>query len=167
MIIGLVGKTGSGKNYILKQDRFNHFIKIDLDIESSNIYNSIQKDIKKTFGTSDKKEIARIVFSDKKELKKLEDLIYPKLLKNIKKLIDDKKDKDFILNGATIFKSKEILNICNEFIIVKSSKKKRLKRIMERDNLSKKNAILRIKAQKDFNDKAYKETKKKITFIKN
>jgi len=82
------------KSYTLNADEIGHeLIEKDLEIKNK-LLDIFGKKILKN-GKIDRKEIAKIVFSDENKLKKLEKLIHPKILKKIEEEYDRIKDKKY------------------------------------------------------------------------
>ncbi len=155
MVIGLTGPTGAGKseasNYlkskgfvIIDADRLVHdmYINCDICIKAIGLnFPSVIKD-----GIVDRKKLAGIVFSDKKQLQKLNKVVNPYIIDQLRQKIKKFKFENIILDAPTLFESgadslcdKTIAFICNEKI--------RLNRIISRDGLSKADSIFRISSQ--------------------
>ena len=94
MIIGITGSIGSGKTTIAKLFGKHHYIRIDADELGHQIIKNpvIHKKIIKAFGDGvldenwniDRKRLGNIVFSDDKNLKNLNSIMHPVIIKNIK-----------------------------------------------------------------------------------
>ncbi len=147
MIIGITGKSNSGKNVISEILKSMNYIVWDLDIMSKEIRENKNKEIKTIFRTTDPKEIAKIVFSDTLKLKELENIIYPELYDKVKKY-KKYENKDLIINGALLYRA-ELDKLCDYIIYVDASFDTRIARGCKRDKISTKDFLLREKMQYD------------------
>ncbi len=154
-IIGLTGPTGSGKSSAaLIAKNFNIKV-IDCDKvartavkKGSDGLNDLVKvfssGILKKDGSLNRRELARRAFSSKENTK----LLNKTLLPHISKIIMSKlKDETVLLDAPTLFES-GLNKICDVTVAVLAEKEDRLKRIIERDKISKEDALLRINAGK-------------------
>lgn len=143
MVIGLAGKSCSGKNFagdILKRYGFTVW---DLDEECAKIRKSEKDKILALFGTYDAKELGKIVFSDEKKLRLLEGVIYPELKKKIEAF-----KYDLVLNGATLYRG-GFDAMCSFLIYVDAPYEVRLERAKVRDRISEEDFAKREAAQTD------------------
>jgi len=146
--VGITGNIASGKTQIeniIKQFGYSVF---DLDLISHKLLvenEEIKEKIILEFQTLDRKELSKIVFSDKNKLKKLEEIIHPELKKFCLKTF--KKDEKIIfISGALLYEA-GFSELFDKIIFIDSKKEIRLKRLMERNSLSKKEALLRLEFQ--------------------
>lgn len=143
MIIGLTGKSCSGKNYIGTLLNRKGFEVWDLDREAEKIRKEQSDKIYKLFNTNDKKKIANIVFADSNKLKQLEDIIYPVLTE---KILNAK--NDIVINGATLYRS-ALDKLCSFIIYVDAPFETRFERAYLRDHISKEDFQKREDSQND------------------
>lgn len=143
MIIGLAGKSCSGKNYVGTLLSHKGFQVMDLDVECAKIRRECRDDLLSVFGTYDSGELASIVFSDPEKLKQLEQIIYPRL----KEVILECK-YDLVINGATLHRS-GLDEICSYIIYIDAPYDVRLKRALNRDKISEKDFRKRDSSQND------------------
>ena len=142
--IGIIGDIGSGKSFTAKQFGSPIF---DADKEVLKIYKKdkncfirLKKKLPK-FITSfpiKKKELKKSIFENKKNLKKIENIVHPKVQKNMRKFIElNKKKKILIFDIPLLMENK---NFKKDFIYiyVDSKKKDILKRLKKRKNYNKK-----------------------------
>lgn len=143
MIIGLTGKSCSGKNVVEQMLSRRGFTVMDLDKECAAIRRRCQTLIMQTFNTQDPKEIAQIVFSDPQKRKQLEDILYPRLKEQI---LSSK--YDLVINGATLYRS-GFDSLCSYIIYVDAPYEVRCKRALKRDKISQEAFANREQAQAD------------------
>ena len=93
--IAIVGNIASGKSTVEKMLEEKGFKVYDTDKIAHEILAS-SKDIEHEFGTLDRKEIAKIVFSDANKLKKLESIIHPLVKKELLKIFESDEKTVFV-----------------------------------------------------------------------
>ncbi|MEL3909238.1 MAG: dephospho-CoA kinase [Treponemataceae bacterium] len=176
IIIGLVGTSGSGKNEVAKCFSKRGCFIIDADlIGTETLYENEKKiiqmfenysaKIKDVHGNLNKKEFAKLLFSNPKLLNIHEKFLLPLIEKKIRNIINNAKEKLIVLNAPTLHKTK-LINDTDFFVYVNANYFLRLLRVKKRDARPLKDIILRFKNQKVFFT-AYKNTNKKIYIIKN
>jgi len=162
MIIGVTGSFGSGKTIVANMFSKYGFKIINVDKLYHGIYNknnSLKNKIKKEFGTLNRNKIKKIVFNNSNKLKKLNKITHPIIIKEIKKLIKNNKNKKIIVDVPLLFEAK-IQNIFHKIIVVKCDKKTQIKRLLKNKKYSKKEIEQIIKSQMPLKDKI-----KKANFI--
>ncbi len=153
--IGLTGPTGAGKSTASAVAENMGIQVIDCDsvareavLKGSDGLFALQKafgeDILLPSGELDRKILAQKAFSSEVSTELLNNTLLPFVVK----LVEEKIEKDIVLLDApTLFESG--LNLkCDYTIAVLSAPEIRLKRIMERDSISEKEALLRMNAGK-------------------
>ena len=119
--IGIIGDIGSGKTFVSKQFGYPVF---NADKEVSKIYKKNKKcfiQLKKKLPNYinsfpiKKKELTNAIFASKKNLKKIENIVHPKVRKNMKKFIDkNKESKILIFDIPLLLESKKY----KEYVLV-------------------------------------------------
>jgi dephospho-CoA kinase len=155
-IIGLTGGIGSGKTTIA-----NYFYSLGIPIyiaddEAKKLMNSVEiKDaIINTFGEAivengnlNRGKLAKIVFDNPEDLKKLNAIIHPAVKSHFKKwLLQHEKAMYIIYEAAILFESGSFKN-CDYIITVTAPIESRIERVIKRDNTSKEKILKRIAAQ--------------------
>jgi dephospho-CoA kinase len=155
-IIGLTGGIGSGKTTIGK-----HFQSLGVpvyiaDDAAKGITESpeVLSQIKKTFGASifdkgklNRKALGAVVFSDAKKLKQLNAIIHPAVRLHFFEWVKQHANHPFVIKEAAIlFESGGHVD-CDYIITVVASKEVRIKRAMDRDNITRKTVLERIENQ--------------------
>lgn len=151
-LIGLTGQSGAGKGYVAQKLQKKGFHIIDCDNVVKNIYENnfnLCRKLADAFGESiiknetiDKKELGRIVFSDKEKLKQLNAIVHPEVMETCKEMAVF----PAVIDAAQLFEA-QAQHDCYKVIAVTAPKKTRLKRIMARDHISEEQAMMRINAQ--------------------
>ncbi|ACK42164.1 MULTISPECIES: dephospho-CoA kinase [Dictyoglomus] len=163
--IGITGGIGTGKTLVI-----NTLKELGIPVISADeIVRELQKDpyylekIRKIFGDKvfeegqlNRKKLAEIIFSDDKERKKLENLLHPPVLTEIKKRLEDFKDKEIVAVEVPLLFEVGIENWFDEIWVVYAPFEIQLERIIKRDNISQEEAIKRIKAQIPIEEKVKK-----------
>jgi len=146
--VGLTGNIAAGKSEVEKIFKDFGFLVTDLDEVSHFVLENDCKDaILKEFKTLERKKIASVVFKDPFKKEKLEKIIYPILKEKIEKFFDENKKEPFcIVSGALLYES-EFNTFFDKIIFVDAPKAIRLERLMKRNNLNQKDALLRINSQ--------------------
>ena len=166
MVIGLTGKSCSGKNYV------GHVLEgIGLEVWDTDrmCHDGLNENITaivSEFGEGviqgteiSRPALGKIVFSDPERRKALENILYPWLRKKVEEWIEGNPEGTLVLNGALLYRA-GFCELCSCVIYVDASYETRLRRAIERDNLDEKTFMLREKSQQDvdFRDVAYPVT---------
>lgn len=166
MKIGLTGGIGSGKSTASAMFE-SHGIKIiDADKISKEVLDKnpgILERVKSEFGSGffdwrgefRRKEFGNHIFRFPKQRVKYEAIIMPYIIENIKKQFEEyanKKEKMVILDAPTLIENKMQTDM-DYVILVTAPVNIQIKRVMERDRLSKSDAVSRINAQMSVEEK--------------
>lgn len=161
-IIGLTGPSGAGKGFCYSFFEKNNIPCIDTDdvyhkllIPPSRCVNELVEnfgnEILDEDGGVNRKKLAEIVFSDSshKKLEKLNHITHKYVLEQTYKMISEyiKQDKVAVVIDAPLLFEAEFDRFCDFTVAVISDEKTRLERIMARDSLPRKAALMRIKSQ--------------------
>lgn len=154
MVIGVVGKSCSGKNYICKIFNQRGYKTIDLDkigheslkVNKKKLVDLFGDDILSASGDVDRKILGRIVFSSSEQLKKLEGLSFPFIMDKVKQEI--KNSPKLVINGAVLHRGK-IDELCDYIVFVDSSFETRWQRAKIRDKITKEAFLKRESSQDD------------------
>lgn len=154
-VIGLCGRSGSGKGLFCGVAKEMGFCVIDCD----GIYHSLVNapsdclyELDREFGSDftaggrlDRKRMAELVFSDPSALKKLNEITHHYVLIEVKKLIAD--DRNYIVDAPTLFES-GFDACCDTVIAVIAPDAECIERICARDGVSAEEAQKRLSSQK-------------------
>jgi len=138
LLIGLAGKTGSGKNYVAGLLEQRGFRALDLDLVAHRVLDTLGETIEEKFGPGlvrdgiiDRKELGQRVFSNREQLVLLESLLYPRIELEAKKWISEEPDTSAVIHAVNLHKT-SLVKECDAIIWVKASTLKRRKRIISR-----------------------------------
>ncbi|ERJ79749.1 dephospho-CoA kinase [Peptostreptococcaceae bacterium oral taxon 113 str. W5053] len=158
-IIGITGGIATGKSTAVEYLKSKGYPIIDSDQIAHKVLESpmILKNIKTIFGEKffkngklNRKIFSNYVFNDKKELKKLEELVYPFIIGGIHQRIVELKDKfDFIfVDIPLLFEKKNELNLTFDSIwLIYTDEPSQIDRMIRERGLTEEEAKSRIKAQ--------------------
>ena len=168
IVIGLTGNIGSGKSCVANMFKQLGAKIIDADLVARSIVQPGEiawAEIIEEFGdeilnnnkTINRKKLGNIVFSNKEKIQKLNNITHPRIIARIKELINRYKEEAsgvVIIEAALIVEKGGLKNLIDYLIVVRTEDNLQLNRIIKRDNISKKEAISRIKSQMPVFEKA-------------
>jgi len=155
--IGLTGNIGSGKTWVCKVFEALGVPIYYADLEARKILNSqnMIQEIIETFGHEvalnkneiNRKALAAIVFNDKAELDKLNQLIHPKLREDFLEWSNNYKTHPYVMQEAAILFENGFHTLMDKNITVSAPQEIRLKRVMERDEANEDEVLARMRNQ--------------------
>ena len=171
LILGLTGGIATGKStadHIFKQKGIPI---IDADQIAHDLYQvgkPAWKKIKDQFGreylnpdqTINRKKLGQLVFNDQNELELLNKITHPLVHEEINRQIKQeisKKSRLVILDIPLLFES-HAEKMCDQVLVITLPEKMQITRLMERNNLTKEQAIARIHSQMPLSEKEAKAT---------
>lgn len=160
LVAGLTGQTGAGKSSVAAILRAENLAVIDADDVSRYVVihnKALLMELTINFGvtilnadgTLNRKRLGNIVFGDKEKLKKLNKIIFPFIITEIMRRIDDLRgigERLVILDAPTLFESGAD-KVCDMIAVVTAPLDERLNRIVIRDRLSDEEARARVRSQ--------------------
>lgn len=169
LIIGLTGGIVGGKSTvasmfkdlgakIVDADKLGHSIILPHRPAWEKIIRLFGKDILRNDLTIDREKLSKIVFTNQALLKKLNKITHPEIIKLIKKEINfaenktHNQEKILIIDAALIYEVK-MDRLMDKIIVVYINEDEQVKRLTKRNNLSKEEALQRIKSQMPMKDK--------------
>ena len=167
--IGILGDIGSGKSFVAKQFGFPVF---DADYEVRKIYKKDKKcyiKLKKAIPKYilsfpiNKKEIAKSIFSNQKNLKKIINIVHPIVRSRMNKFINKNKKRKIIVLDVPLLLENKIDKKTDILVFVDAKKKEIIKNLKKRKNYN----LRTIKILKKFQLPLDYKKKKSNFVIKN
>ena len=163
LIIGLTGGIVGGKSTvasmfknlgakIVDADKLGHSVILPHRPAWKKIIRLFGKDFLRNDLTIDRRKLGKIVFTNQTFLKKLNEITHPEIIKLIKKEINLARNKTYnqekilIIDAALIYEAK-MDRLMDKTIVVYINEDEQVKRLIRRNNLSKEEALQRIKSQ--------------------
>ena len=166
-IIGLTGGISTGKTTVSRYlTTVCHIRVLDADIyarEAVEGNSPILQTIKQRYGTEiclnngelDRKKLGNIIFNNSREKTWLESQIHPYVRQRFKEDTFKYEETIIVLDIPLLFESK-LTHLVTEIWAVYCSYEQQLERLMSRNNLTKQEAIARIKSQLPLEEKIQK-----------
>jgi dephospho-CoA kinase len=156
-VLGVTGCIGSGKSTVAGMFKTKDCLLIDADYLGHNLLSSgagVYKKIIKSFGliilkpdySINRVKLSEIVFSNQAALTKLNRIVHPELIRQIKRLIKNSKKRIIILDAALIIEA-GLTKMVDKLVVVTAKTKQQILRSQRKLGLSKKQVILRMKSQ--------------------
>ena len=160
-VIAVTGPMAAGKNYICSQLEQQGWACLDADLLVHDAIEIAKDRILDTFtpyaekkkiklarldGSIDRRALGKLLFSIPELLTIQESIVYPIITKQIENFIATHKKS--VINATVLFKTPELLALCQKVIFVTAPVLKRLQRARKRDHLSYSNIIRRFYTQR-------------------
>ena len=161
LVVGLTGPTGAGKSLVCRLLRdWDKISIVDCDQVARLVVEKGQRclvDLAVEFspmiidpdGNLDRRRLVKLVFSDKKKLRRMEEIMFPYILEETRERIAARRkagDRAVFLDAPTLYQSGADA-LCDKVVAVLASTEGRLLRIMERDRLTLEEAGRRMGSQ--------------------
>ncbi|TRZ65986.1 dephospho-CoA kinase [bacterium] len=148
ILVGITGGIGSGKSEVCLQLKNKGFRVINADLKAKELYKKDKKlaatvvkyfgkDILNFQGVISLAKLREKVFDNKKNYKKINDLVHPVVIKYILNEVKKTRQNVIIIESALVFDT-SFHKYLDYVVMVYSNKKKRIERIMMRDGVKKK-----------------------------
>lgn len=168
MIIGLTGGIASGKSTaaeylkqkgaeIIDADKISHKVSQKGNKGWQAVVNEFGEEILKENREFDREKLADIIFSDPEKRKKLESLLHPIIIYEMK----EEAYKYLSQNKIVVFMAPLLFEVgldkfCDKVWVISADKEVQIKRLKERDGISRQDALKRIDAQMPLQEKEEK-----------
>lgn len=163
-VIGITGGIAMGKSIITSYLTNNNYFVIDSDEIVKKLLKTdfVKTNIKSLFGNEyvinnevNKKMLASKIFNDDVERNKLNNLIHPLVLKEIKRQIKASSELLIFVDVPLLYEA-SFDSICNQVIVIYTDYKTNIDRLMKRDNIDESFAKSKISSQMDIEIKKQK-----------
>jgi dephospho-CoA kinase len=166
VVIGLTGGIASGKSTVSKMFREKGIRVVDADQiarEVVEVGKPAYQKIVETFGeeilqadqTINREKLGALIFADEKKREQLNQIVHPAIRKEMLKQSQEEKEKHakvVVLDIPLLFES-NLTHLVDKTILVYVDEETQLKRLMKRNDLSEKDAKLRISSQLPLKEK--------------
>jgi dephospho-CoA kinase len=163
MVIGITGSFGSGKTTVARMfaslgarvidaDRIAHRLIRPGTGVYRRIIESFGQGVLARGGGIERRKLGRIVFANKKLLRKLNRIVHPAIISTIRKEIAKSRARIFILDAPLLIEAgleKEV----DVLIVVKSARKKQIERLLKKGICNKAQILERINSQMALSEK--------------
>ena len=162
--IGITGGIGSGKSVVARLFAL-HGIPVYIADTQAKLLMNTSDEIKKAligmFGTSiytssdglDRKKMASLIFTDKRLLQKVNEVIHPVVIKDFLRWAEGQKTKICLMESAILFES-GMDKLMERTVLVSASMEERIQRAMLRDQSDRKAITDRLQNQQPDEEKA-------------
>lgn len=167
-MIGLTGGIASGKSNLSNALRQAGAVVIDADKishELTMVDGAALPALRVAFGEAvfrhgalDRVALGNLVFSDRAQLDKLNALMYPLILAEMERQIDDNADQAVLILDVPLLYEAGWDSLCDEVWCVWAPKVVQVRRLIKRNGLSLRQALDRIKSQMSTRKKARRAT---------
>lgn len=156
--VGITGGIGSGKTTVCKIFEVLGIPVFYADAEAKRIMNTddlLMSSIRQQFGDNAYSEtgqlnrsyLAGVVFNDEIELEKLNKLVHPAVFRAFNEWVQAQKGVPYVVKETALLFESEAYKLCNYTILVSSTAELKIRRVIQRDNISKNEVELRMKKQ--------------------
>ena len=156
LIIGITGSIACGKSLVSNYLQEKGYTIIDADkIGHMALENGeVKKQLVNKFGKSILKDnevnrvtLGKLVFENNENLKELNNIIHPQIRKNISEQIQVHKNEKLVFVDVPLLFEAKFDDLVEKIIVISLDEKIQLERLMNRNSLSKEEALQRIKSQ--------------------
>lgn len=165
-IVGLTGGFGSGKSFVaglfkrkgaklIDADRLAHKTLKKGSATYKKIVAAFGKSILDRAGSIDRRKLGKIVFDDRKRLKKLNSIVHPVVIRKIKERAASSGSDVLVLDAPLICET-NLSGLMNVMIVVKSSREKQIDRCVKKFNMKEADVCKRMACQMPLKSKMSK-----------
>jgi dephospho-CoA kinase len=156
--VGLTGGIGSGKSIVCKIFSILGIPVYEADTAAKRLYDTddeLRNGLKSLFGedlyasgTLDRKKLANIIFSNKDNLKKINEFVHPAVKKDFRKYVLGLPEATpYVIHEAAILYEAKIENMFDVIINVWAPENLKIERVLARGNTNEKDIKQRIASQ--------------------
>lgn len=154
MVVGITGSIASGKSLVTSFLQKKGYSIIDCDEISHEVLyiEEVIDKIKNAFGEEvldkghvNRQKLGKIIFDDYHAKTKLESIVFPYIVQEIKKQLNEKKGLVFL--DAPLLIEYKLQYLVDKIIVIKTNKEVQLQRLINRDNITDEYANKKINSQ--------------------
>lgn len=166
MIIGLTGSIASGKSTVAEMLKELQLPIVDADLVArvvvepgtetlKNIVEAFGESVLLDDGTLDRPKLGNIIFHEPAARKTLNDIIHPAIRREMLRQRDEllKHGARFVVMDIPLLFESHLQHFVEKILVVSVTEETQLRRLMERNNLSEKEAKARISSQLPLSEK--------------
>lgn len=163
MNIGITGSIACGKSTVSDYLKEKGYTIIDADKLGHVALTSedVKRRLSETFGANilvnneiSREVLGKLVFGNDNNLKKLNNIIHPKIKELILKLQEEHKNEDLVFLDIALLYEAKFVDLVEKVVVVYVDDDVQLERLMARNSLSKEEALKRIESQMSPQEKA-------------
>jgi len=149
-IVGVAGLYCAGKSLAAEILRNAGYEEIDVDALGHQAREVKAWEILEAFGTNDRRELGRIVFGDKRELRRLEGIVHPWMINEVRRRVENLKQdgKSVVVNAALLFPM-GLYRLCDKVLWITATLPLRFIRARRRDSVSLHGFLQRVLSQRE------------------
>ncbi len=151
MILGITGRTATGKSTLSGIFEKEGFVKIDADEIYSRLLENCEKmksELLDEFKTLDRGKLYSLVSNDRDNLARLNAITHKYVADEIRGKVGGLSSRDIVLDVPVPIE-KGFIDICDYIAVTDCSAQTQIKRLVERNSISGKEAVQRISMQDD------------------
>ncbi|MDY0210106.1 MAG: dephospho-CoA kinase [Acholeplasma sp.] len=157
----ITGGIATGKSLVTKHLKSKGFSVIDADqithelLKDSNVLNEIKEQFSEAFTHDklDKSKLAQMIFSDTTKKETLDGIMHKKVYESIFERLENHQSESLVAVDIPLLYETNHQHLFDYIVVVSTSRDIQLKRLMNRNQLTKKEALDRINAQMDLSEK--------------
>jgi len=162
--VAITGNIASGKSTVQNYLKDKGFKVIDTDDIAKIVREENADIIKKEFSNYDitdndkisTKKLGNLIFKDNELRSKLDSILHPLIFEKLEKFFIENHNEKIVFVGIPLLFECNKQNMFDKIIFVQSDDEIRLKRLMSRNNFTKEEALTRINAQNQQEEKITK-----------
>jgi dephospho-CoA kinase len=157
LVLGVTGNIGCGKSTVAGFFKTKDCLLIDADKLAHGLFSSgscVYERIKKYFGQKilkknncvDREKLAKIVFANQAALTKLNRIVHPEIIRQVKRRMRSSNKPIIILDAALIIEA-GLAGIVDKLVVVTARRLQQIQRSQKSLGLTKQQVIFRMKSQ--------------------
>ncbi|MGA2623647.1 MAG: dephospho-CoA kinase [Bacteroidota bacterium] len=158
LVVGVTGGIGSGKSEVCLVFQQLGAVVLSADAIAREIINThlaVKREIRRVFGDHvysrngvlKREQVAALIFKDEALKNKLNDIVHPYVLQNLRQKIRSTRNKGIVVVEAALVYEARAEDLFDVVVVVDAPEGVRMQRISKRDGISHGEAQLRIQSQ--------------------